>query len=457
MLSLTIPINSNIVSGVVKIAWQTIPTVAIYKLSVILCSAFNLHYLYDRRGTLFPKKSILFTFTNVPTGHPPLVLALSLAILLHIILSLLLDLSLTGQTRPAFTSTLYRSVVADHPRAKPLVIDFKREFASADNSNISVFQQEVSRDKRLVSRRLLAAVEALACIQLNGTHHTTFAHAYQDIPLDHTLVPLDSRPPPAQCVTAETFQHEWISHRYKLSGFPHFNCDLRNLTVQYGPDEVIGTATPTIGQCDLEFSKIQCFRHGAHHCAAASRHKTKDGLQYMWYIPDAKNASVSTVHQMRDFDGLSNEEDRARFAANLAFIMAIGMRSSDFAAMYVSIANIEHDVELQRRQGEREVTVVNLRLLIPVLVVELLILVALSVAAVTAWLRWVVWKDRRRLIKFSSLMDVFSMVRRDGFSLRHERGKVTRVISLWGDEPRIFMNYNHVDDWNKTWIPGSTC
>lgn len=429
----TLPLNSYLVSGVTILFFNFLVFSSVKALCQSICASANLRAIYDLRLALAPRRSRLASFFGGPTGPQPLARFFAVLIAAYALLVVLLDFSVNGSTVVNRVPTVYRSLVRAHPQGQPIIIDYANEYRVLPN------------DTHLASRRLVALAEAHSCLNLNISHHSMFAYAYRNTHLDKTLIPVETFLEGAVCVTSDRFTQELRMHVFEQIPELGINCSLKGASrIEVQParsKSVIHDATiiPSVNStCNLKFHAVQCFKLKTMHCGAvASRTDYADPNFFVLRFENHTMPHKFGIHQLREMDTIPPAHAKL-LAANIAFFAAVNFDYGLFNSMYMALSEVVYDVTLVRTISSN-VSEINVTIAAPVLTILGVTALALAVAALVMWVKYVYLKDRRKYVTFSTVEEVLAMVRSDGLTKSTEGDTSDQVIFLRGNRPVLMQ------------------
>lgn len=437
MTTTSLPYNSLFVSGFAVLLFNIVFFQVCKYLAQAICSHYNLHIIYDRNEEVSPRESLIGKLFGGPTGPIHLTRWLSVMVMVFSISVILLDFSINGATETKDTPTRFQSVVRVNPDSKPLEIDYENEFGAVDESVNWSYASGLEYEKRRVSRRLIATLYLQICLDINLTHHTTFAYAYDTQPLDKEKLPVGEWVGNgAKCVRAGEFAEDMVSFSYNLESYPSVACEVLTMTGS-NYKGAIGEGNVSVGNdCELGFHDISCFRLRTEHCAAIVYKKNDPTIEWTMYVPNTSVPENMKMFPLRIATRVA-PEDRKAFAANVAFLQATGVSSwGSHNAMYHALAKIEEGRMLPVRT-EHNVTQLQLELFIPVMVIISVILIGLLVATIATWISFVFQKKRMKYVSFFSVRDTLQMVQKNGLHKKRSEKNTTKFIYLHEDRPVI--------------------
>lgn len=400
-------ISSSLASGVAALLFDIVLLGIIKALSQVLCSNFNLFYVYDKRCALAPETSGLGTLTGGPVGHIALSRFFSVLILVCTICAVFLGFSINGKSVPKFEDTTFKTKVSIS--SVPLEIDFGEEFQILPVTN-------QSHPRILVSTRLLAITNSYACHRSNYSHVFVYSYVLRDYVLDKTKIDMQqtlsqaTTRVDAECIRFPTFKEEQVDiFTTRLVPMSDLRCSISNLQPVFANQSKTGNATFTTSSCSLSFLPMQCFRGLTTSCAAVGEGQGQEkGNMFIVAVPNVPNSNDVGVFRL-GVKGFGEPYDR--LARNVAFIQAVTLFTGDLSNhLNMALTNFEYNVTLQERVGLKQVSEIDLQLLTPIVLFFMSVSFLLGAAALGTWV-WVVYsKGRVKYTRFTDVSDILAVI-----------------------------------------------
>lgn len=418
-LTVQLRANSSLVSGLAAVLFDILLLGVLKTLTQSLCSTANLYLVYDSRRPVAPSTSRLGLLVGGPVGPRLLSRVFSLLIAAATACVIVIGFSINGKNVAVFESVTYRTRV--RITGVPLDIDFDREFAVVDA------KEKHSVPQKLVSKRLLAIANSWTCLVSNYTHLILFDYVLKDNFLDRTLLDISSGfGGNAECVRGEYFKEPHIGRSFpRPLPLKAANCDLENITPVFGEGNNKGIANFTTKFCEVNFPPMQCFTDYHTSCSAVGVGKGDDeGSTYVVLVANSMDPQGAQIVRV---DPLHDKSLHEQYAANVAFMSAIGIPAEVANLAHMAITNFEYNVTLQRRRGtEEEVSEIDLRLAVPAVCVVLVLTVLLGLMASVLWVTVVLLKGRRRYNQFSTVPEILDLAVQMDDNMEIADGKQSR-------------------------------
>lgn len=411
-MNVLIPVNSYIVSGFSMLFFNFVLLGIVKLLCQSICCSANIYRIYEQRLSLAPRRSRLAGVFGGPVGHIKHSRILSVVIAIYAVIVVLIDFSINGVSQTVYEPTVYKSMVQRPPTSEPLDIDYENEL-------------KIEGGSHLVSTRLVALASANECMNLNFSHHTMMAYAFEDTHIDKTLRPVNAAVKGGTCVTHNNFKTPEVLFSFRQAPYPDHACELDStpLSTSFEEKRLVGTAQVPREKCNITITSVGCFRETPRHdghCAAIGDIADSKGNNRLMVLlmRNASNPKGPEIHEMREFQ-MSSTTARVKLATNIAFLSAVGFRYSSFTSMYMTLSAVHHNVTLYRKV-KHNYSEVNLSTVLPIFVVVTVTVLILSAYAFAYWYKFVHKKGRQNYISFYSVEETLGMMQSDG--LRKGRG-----------------------------------
>lgn len=421
--------SSSLVSGVAALIFDIVLLGLIKALSQSICTTANTYLLYDKNRSLDPKTSRFGMLTGSPVGQILLVRVLSVMIALSTVCAIILGFAIDGKTVQLYEPLKFRSLVTISK--KPTLIDFENEAkvlpASATNP----------MPVTLASRRLVSASDAFACTSSNFSHTFMHGYAFEKTKLDDELIGFFEKPTDASCVEEGPFRRppgafvfpSWVA-------YPTASCSFRTINLENSKNNSQFPANFTSDNCNLALGKLQCYSGRNIACAGVAEGRGRAGEPVLVNVL-VQDVQIPENQQSVAVPMSMSAAERQKYAANIAFLSAIGFGGELQVLVYVAASAFEYDVELERRVDDKDVCVVDLRVAIPVLVIVVVITAVMAVTCVWLWVIWIWKKGREGYNKFSTVGELLELAEPEKVSKFRRRPKRRIYVGVRKDRPVV--------------------
>ena len=403
--SFTLQENSSLVSGFAALLFDILLLGIIRYHTQLLCASANIALLDGYRRPIRPAATRRAALTGGPTGPILLVRVLAFLIMLSTAAVIILGFCINGETVPEFEKRMYGAVV--NFTGMPTKIDFANEFelqppgCSGDSC------------KRMVSKHILALTDPNRCMEKNFTHALIYSYAYRNLTLDDVKEELVQLYPGGICVNEKYFNESWVTRSYKMSTSADLECIFDAIDNPFGESPASGgprKVEPIIDSCELEVKDMYCYKTDKTSCAAWGIFEIDPGTAYyVVLIPDIEKMN----EESKIIPSAIAKGDPAGYVANVAFLSAVGFNGGASRLSAMAASEVLQNVTLDRKQGNRNVSTIDLRIAIP----------AFAVLATTTLVHVV--------LALASSVRVFLLKGRSEFKLQNFRDRFGRFRKFW--------------------------
>lgn len=382
MEQFTIHSNANIVNGVYG-SIQVLLTVCLLRLIHIFISCDNLRTIYDLRKPLRLKKNSLALIADPGLGPTRITFPLVLGMLSFTALTTVGGFSFVGTTEILYETVPVRNKAV---RASPgTYIDFR---------------DHLSLDGHLASSTFVM-LDGLYCNEQDTDRVTTFAVTNDMHDLTSVIYSEANRRSNATCLTTQNGFKEEILFECE-NHYNHFGNDTCNparevrvhlnfseikrndfTQIQFSEDE-------NLQHCPFRIAEMWCSNYVSFRCVASIRTED-DSSNYgeiLFFFQDEDFTSYT-------FGCRGRKRHDPEVLKSMAFLSE-AMDSVVVSKLYgLATSRIETNATVQKIVGERNVTKVNVSLLLSTFVPALGLLFAAAVVTFTYWLL-VVWRPGRK-------------------------------------------------------------
>ncbi|KAI0558727.1 hypothetical protein FGB62_190g013 [Gracilaria domingensis] len=312
-------------------------------------------------------------------------------------------------------------------------VHVRNKVVPATRGNYIDFRNHVSPDKRVVSATFLLLILPV-CIDGGFTNSTWYSRINEFHNLRDIKWPRTFRIFNITCVfEANGFVKETILTTQ--DGFPLYGTDdcLHLLKLEtFKQLQLPSSITPAIhGTCPYQDVELRCSNHSIVQCVGSARVQDDFGGFILFHsIIRQTQIEISTHH------GRTLERDDLHVLESMVFVASIYPETDLYSLRNCAASRVEESASVQQLVGERNVTQVNIGLIISTFGPSIALLILLAAVASVMWVRVVWFKGRRWYNSFSSNEDSLACVAQalkwhtNGGAERTEMGMVVRGVHV---------------------------